>query len=971
MKPLVNIIRKYPLHLIISVLSLSSLLLASTTGKIAGKVTDHETGEPLMGVNVVLVGTELGAATDLDGRYTILNVAPGTRSVTASMIGYNPMTIGNVLVKTDMTSRINFELTEGSLEGEAVTVTAERPMVEADLTSSKAVITSEEIALLPAESFQALLQTKAGVTEGSGGELHIRGGRTSEVLYMIDGIPVINPFSSGLGIGIATSMIQELTLISGTFNAEYGKAMSGIVNLVTKEGADRFSGELITYSGDLFPNENFLNTERAPNFLNLDEIDPLNFTRTDFSLSGPLPIFGGSFLGSASLKGSKGWLYGIREHNTYDVGSFVGDDWQIISTGDNKVVSMNPSQSWNLMGKMTFRPLKTLKLMYQYTGSGGEYQSYSHRFKYNPDGNYHHFYENNMHAFHLTHSLSPKTFYTVKFSQKDSDAAQYVHELKVPYKWDEDINGNGEIDLIGGSISEDLNGNDSLETLTIDWDFLAEYGAFIPNPTWYTLFIDTLWVGDSVAIAVNDTFDIPNYVRPENRTIIPSYHFYFGGTGLGYYMSDSRTQTLKFDLTSQIVHSHELKLGFEAIRYSLHSNDISIELSNRTEDMPYIQSTSATGHDEYTREPVEFAAYFQDKIELKDMVMQLGVRYDYFDSRDSIFTDKEHPADSPKLAATPKWQISPRLGVSFPITDAGYIHFSYGHFFQIPPFKYLYRNPDLEVKSGSLTRIGNPDLKPQKTVIYELGLQQQLSESAAIDITMFYRDIINWLSSEYNFINNSFRYTRYVNEDYGNVRGITAALKVRPGASFSANLDYTFQIAQGNASSPDAKYYDNLSDPPQESEKQVVFLSWDVSHSLNGTLTWRNPGKWGISVINKYSTGLPYTPQYQGQREAEENSGRKPYRFTSDLEMHYFITKWKGAALQFFMKTYNLFDIRNEKYVYNDTGRAGYSLIPTYAGQSLEDHAGEIGVHTLDDYLTRPDYYSQPRQIRVGVKATF
>jgi len=287
----------------------------------------------------------------------------------------------------------------------------------------------------------------------------------------------------------------------------------------------------------------------------------------------------------------------------------------------------------------------------------------------------------------------------------------------------------------------------------------------------------------------------------------------------------------------------------------------------------------------------------------------------------------------------------------------------------MPTFTNLFRNPNLK-KGAGLTRFGNPDLEAQKTVMYELGLQQQLSAINSIDITIFYRDIINWLSAEYNFIDQWFRYTRYTTKDYGNIRGITFSYTQRSGRAFTMNLDYTYQLAEGNSSSPDAQFYDNQSIPPVESEKYVIPLDWDIRHSINAIISITPTPDMGISLINNFVSGRPYTPNEQGQRNAQENSGRKPYHFTTDLNFYKYF-RIGNSRIKCVVKVYNLFDRKNENYVNNDTGRAGSSLVPTYAGQSITEHENNPAVHSLNEYLYSPTYYSNPRQILIGLSYNF
>lgn len=231
-----------------------------------------------------------------------------------------------------------------------------------------------------------------------------------------------------------------------------------------------------------------------------------------------------------------------------------------------------------------------------------------------------------------------------------------------------------------------------------------------------------------------------------------------------------------------------------------------------------------------------------------------------------------------------------------------------------------------------------------------------------IDVTGFYKDIRNLLGTKIvdTFIAGD-RYGLYVNRDYGNIRGITVSLTKRPSGFVSGSLDYTYSFAEGNASDPAAAYYDELSG--NEPEKQLVALDWDQRHTLNSILTFHPAQNSGISLVLQYWSGLPYTPSLAGTRLAYENSERKPDQYNIDLRS-FWNFKIGGLHISFHLNIYNLFDHRNEVLVYNDTGRAGYSLISTYTPQE-QTH------NTLDEYLIRPDFYSSPRQIKLGLTVTF
>ncbi|HIB05750.1 MAG TPA: TonB-dependent receptor, partial [Candidatus Marinimicrobia bacterium] len=225
---------RYWISIIICLVLTFQFTFAGITGKLSGKVTSKETGEPLIGANVMVDGTPLGAATDLDGNYFILQVPPGTYSVRFTMIGYQTLVMNDVRVRLDLTTTIDGALNESVVGLEEVVVQAERPMIQTDVTYSQANISSEEFEMLPVEEFEDVLSLQAGVVV-TGGEIHVRGGRGGEISYMVDGITVTDPYNSGIAVEIENNAIQELQFISGTFNAEYGQAMSAIVNIVTKD----------------------------------------------------------------------------------------------------------------------------------------------------------------------------------------------------------------------------------------------------------------------------------------------------------------------------------------------------------------------------------------------------------------------------------------------------------------------------------------------------------------------------------------------------------------------------------------------------------------------------------------------------------------------------------------------------------------------------------------------------------------
>lgn len=282
--------KKLPFLIYLSILLslMPSILYAGTTGKISGKVTDSDSGEPLIGINIILEGTTLGAASDVDGHFIINNIPPGVYNVIASGVGYQKQKSTGVKVASDFTTNLDIKLAVGEVALEAIVVQAKAPLIRKDLTSSKSVVDAGQIESLPVEDIDQILTLQAGIVKGADNAIHIRGGRSSEVAYTVNGITATNPFDNGRSVQISTNAIEELSVVSGTFNAEYGNALSGIVNTITKEGGEKYKGYLAFYSGDFI-------TSRDAIFANIDEVKPAANYVTEATFSGPVPFLNDKF----------------------------------------------------------------------------------------------------------------------------------------------------------------------------------------------------------------------------------------------------------------------------------------------------------------------------------------------------------------------------------------------------------------------------------------------------------------------------------------------------------------------------------------------------------------------------------------------------------------------------------------------------------------------------------------------------
>ncbi len=180
--------RRFPLFVLILCAALySTYTYAGTTGKIAGTVTDQETGEPLPGVNVFLQGTTYGGATNTEGYYAILNIPPGVYTLKATMIGYADVVVQNVRVNIDLTTNINIKMKAVILSGEEVTVVAERPVVEKDVSGSQVNIEARQVENLPVKSINEVISLQAGILPGGPSGVIIRGGGPDQIAIMVEG----------------------------------------------------------------------------------------------------------------------------------------------------------------------------------------------------------------------------------------------------------------------------------------------------------------------------------------------------------------------------------------------------------------------------------------------------------------------------------------------------------------------------------------------------------------------------------------------------------------------------------------------------------------------------------------------------------------------------------------------------------------------------------------------------------------
>lgn len=902
----------------------------SQSGKIAGRIMDETGKEPLPFVNVIVQGTSFGAASDINGYFSIIGIPPGTYTVKASSIGYTSTAVTDVRVFIDLTTMVDFNLKEESVKGKEIVVIAQRPLVQKDLTASTAIIDSKEIAALPVTEFQDVLQLKAGYVGGS-----VRGGRSGEVVYAIDGVPVTDVYDGSNVVDVATSSIQELQFISGAFNAEYGKALSGYVNIATKDGGNSFQGNLTTYFGGHLSNHTSI-------FRDINSIRPLSIRDLEGSLSGPIIPDKLTFYSNVRYVYFGGWIYGRDVFNPWNITINKGPTYPVaqryilsaITKGDTSglgngaMVPMNWNEQIYGQFKLTLRPFSGMKVDYNYFINNSDARQFNQAFTYNPYGDYNYYNNANTNILAITHTLSANTFYTLDLSYFFKEYLQYVY----------------------------ANPSDPRYTNT-------QLFSLVPT-------------------------DVPSFLT--------------GGTQNTMFRRSTGTYGVKFDITSQMNRINQVKLGVEYNSYDLTYNNITLLQPNNLQDVTVSLNPFAAMHvpdpnnpnenlyiDLYTKRPMAFSAYIQDKIELKDLIINVGIRGDYFNPDGQLLNDPSdpdiyHPLNPINQAKTfaqrqtywyhnapTSFKLSPRLGVAFPITDRGVVHFSYGQFFQVPNFELLYTNTGYKFPqgTGNVGIAGNPGLKPEQTTSGEVGVSQALSDDISVDLTGYFRDISNLAGTTINQIylyGGAATYSQYSNSDFGFVKGIILSVTKRMTNHWSATLDYTLQSAKGDASDPNALR--NYLVSGIQPEVQLVPLNWDQQHTINATFNYASDAEWGFSLIGSYGSGFPYSPSSsQNLSDLLINTGLKPSTINVDMRLYkdFVLNKLK---INLFLRIYNLFDTENQLNVYNDSGTANFTM-----AEFLDRTNGNPTtlVNSLDEYFRNPSFYSEPRRVEVGATVFF
>ena len=394
--------------------------------------------------------------------------------------------------------------------------------------------------------------------------------------------------------------------------------------------------------------------------------------------------------------------------------------------------------------------------------------------------------------------------------------------------------------------------------------------------------------------------------------------------------------------------------------------------------------------DRFDQSPIEWAVYAQDKLEFDSrLVLKAGVRFEYFNVREQSIIDPRTPTDrigrGDNFRDTPaKFYISPRIGISYPISSRGAFRVAYGHFVQMPAYIEMFKNPIFsEINIGRLENraVGNPDLEPERTIKYEMGLQQQVTDFIGVDINLFYKNVRNLLGTEILGTLDNVIYTRTINRDYGLIRGGTLSIVTRPiGMLLGAGFDVTYSDARGSSSNPNDVANIVIAGRSGEVgdlflERQIIPLNWDQTLTGNLSANFGVPDNWSVGFISQVATGQPYTPTFLDPNKdfpdnEFDNSENKPVLLTLDLNAE---KRFKFGPIAYGLRVQvnNLLNYLNENVVNSVSGRSGQIVRLPVVQADREQVIDYVRLFTSEEGDINPHWYSAPRQILVAFTMNF
>jgi len=962
------------------VLGSSVLMAQGTSGKVEGTVRD-QSGAPINGAQVFIVGTAFAALSNERGYYFLNNVPAGVYTVRAQYIGYAPAEVRNVRVFANQTMTVDIPMEARAIEVSGVTVTVEQtPIVPRDQVTSKPIVQGDVIQALPVDNVSQVLRLQPGVVEGRTGQT-IRGGRPGEAATYIDGVLVRNLTGQSSGVSVGTNAIEEASVTTGAIGAEYGDAQSGVINLVTRAGGQRLRGSL-AYSTD------------DPS----GQVYGTGLNRLEASIGGPTPVRGLTFFLATVLQGQQNGRQakGRQDIPTYALdgvdttvnvavtpGSPTSDSTLVqiphfvrYSSGSRQPMSWNSNASIDGKLQYSFGTSSRLSFTYHYTGgvamnTGNTYNTMANAATWNASSAY---------ILNWTQSLAQSreralfVDATVSY-QKDqtiysSVDPQWALNHAKPFMWFSMAKPDYLYGLNTWSVDDRLIENMRLGKCTGSRDAARpDLGACVPLLNRTDLAGNTYGYRFSVYSINNNLTGITSLGAPT--------------------LSQESRVTGRVNFDWQANRYNRVKFGGDF----MHDNLLFFTSAQ----------TSTIFMDAYKEHPWRYGLFASDRIDLGDVVIDLGLRYDRTESNilyprqpAATFTDPIRTGDLATAftaadtamaqrcstlyqrvtaggtpADTVAWStcnffkapavgaLSPRIGVSFPVTDKTGFRLSYAHQLQSPSFAQLASGHNMDVKLTNTNDLFSRPLDYGKTIMFEFGIRHAFNPDMVLDIAAYNKDALSNITGRiigvYDVLNRRVQNLNlYTNADFGNIRGVDIKLDRRIGQLFQGTLVYTFQSNLTTGSDPN-EYINNQSratsnvtgdrvPPPQA----LLLSAENRYHTIAGNLALNFPHGWhsgtavgsilqdfGVNATFRFASGLPYTPiainagagttgpgngfgaLYTGTESM--NSATMPWIKNVDLRLTRGF-RVRGRDLTVFAELFNLFNWTNINSIFAETG---------------------------------------------------
>ena len=918
---------------------------AQETGKVQGRVTDAASGQPIAGAQISIAGTRQGNITNPEGYYFINNVPAGVHDFTAQFIGYQSVTVRQQRVLSGQTITLDFKLTQSAVQIAALEIIGEtQPLVPRDQVASKNIVTGQAVQDLPVDNVNQIITLQPGVVGGVGKGFSIRGGRSGEEAVFVDGVLVRNFNAGTTRLTVGTNSLSEVDVLTGGFSAEFGEAQSGIINYVTRSGGRAWNGALSLQTDEIMPKE-----------------WSHGFNRAELSFGGPLMgglgfFFAGTATGNRSANFGKGWR-DVPLYIAQGVDTTVTITQTSAATGqtDTRTVVIPNFVEYNEGGRIPFSNSDEYtfdaKLDYSY-GSGsrifitGKTSRAQGRTAFG--GGLGSLYNPREFSGARNRANTAILGWTHNFVQSAEQALAL--DFKVALQHD-----RGQSGILDPQFDLD-NRNPALGFTFDDFKFVVEEDAFPINQA----FVEK-WLRNETNITPFPTDRSDLRLSQEFRLNPYGAFRGFRTTGLGgtFGFNDETQLQLRGTVDWQVNRENRLKIGVE--HFNIHT---------RLANIGY--QTAAFGQ-VWDEKPRRSAIFVQDRLDLGDLVVEGGLRYDRFDPNTNFpvipgYYDLDDPTTYEKAKVRSDW--SPRLGVSFPVTVNSTFRLSYGHFTQLPDLNeyYLGKNTDFfRYKNTNTNDFFARPLEMGKTIAFEFGYRQLISQDFVFDISAYNRDKqrdvtfrkLSWEDPTNCREVNGVRQcpTTYLNTatnaDFGNIRGVDMRLDRRFGQVFDAMLGYSYQDARNTGTDPftylnifarvEGAANALLGLPPnpaqairatEENRKHNFTGNFQLRFPSNYETSWlRNTGVFGTA---RFVSGLAYTPLdptgtfligAQGGlgtsgatlRDDEMNTARLPWQKTFDLRATKGL-RLMGWNAQLFVDARNIFDFDNRTGVWATSG---------------------------------------------------